>query len=67
MCWEEVGEREPSKVELIDHTKEIVSTTRTRLETTHSRQESYADNHRRPLEFNMGDHVFMKVSPLKGN
>ena len=33
VCWDDVGEREPSKVELIDETKEIVSTIRRRLQT----------------------------------
>jgi len=49
VCWEEVGEREPSKVELIDQTKEIVDLVRERLQTTQSWQKSYADNRRRPL------------------
>ena len=66
-CWEEVRERVPSKVELIDQAKGIVSTIRKRLQTFQSRQKSYADNCRRPLKFNMGDYVFMKVSPLKGS
>ena len=38
---------------------------RQRLETTQSRQ-SYADKQRRPLEFQVGDAVFLKVTPLKG-
>jgi len=67
VCWEEGGEREPSKVELIDHTKEIISTISKRLQTAQSGQKSYVDNHRRPLEFNMGDHMFLKVSPLNGS
>jgi len=67
LCWEEVGEREPSKVQLIDRTKEIVSTMRKRLQTAKSKQKSYANNHRRPLEFNVSNHVFLKVSPLKGS
>ena len=29
-------------------------------------EKSYADIRRRPLEFNVGDHVFLKVSPSKG-
>jgi hypothetical protein len=29
-------------------------------------QKSYADNRRRPLEFEEGDHVYLKVSPLRG-
>ena len=66
-CWEEVGEREPSKVELINQTKEIISVIRRRLQAAQSKQKSYADNRRRPLEFNVGDHVFLKVSPLKGS
>ena len=31
-----------------------------------SRQKSYADVRRRPLEFEVGDHVFLKVMPKKG-
>ena len=30
------------------------------------RQKKYADNRRRPLEFEVGDHVFLKVSPTRG-
>ena len=65
ICWEEVVEREPSKVELIDQTKEIVSIIRKRLQVAQSRQKCYADTQRRPLEFNVSGHVFLKVSPLK--
>ena len=36
-----------------------------RLKATQSRQKSYANNHRRDLEFEVGDHVFLKVSPMK--
>nr|GFC26788.1 putative reverse transcriptase domain-containing protein [Tanacetum cinerariifolium] len=31
-----------------------------------TRQKSYADKHRRSLEFHPGDHVFLKVSPARG-
>lgn len=34
--------------------------------TAQSRQKSYADKHRRQLEFNVGDLVYIKVSPIKG-
>ena len=30
------------------------------LKATQSRQKSYADNRRRDLEFEVGDHVFLK-------
>ena len=39
---------------------------RERLKTAQSRQKSYADKRRRPLEFQIGDAVFLKVAPLKG-
>ena len=38
---------------------------RRRLLTAQSRQKSYADKRRRPLEFEVGDHVFLKVMPKK--
>ena len=36
------------------------------LLTTQSRQKNYADRQRRPLEFEVGDHVFLKVMPKRG-
>jgi hypothetical protein len=33
--------------------------------TTQSRQKSYVDKHHRQLEFNVGDLVYLKVSPMK--
>ena len=67
ICWDEVGERKLSKVELIEQTIEIVRKSRKRLRAAQDRQRSYANVRRRPLMFKVGDHVFLKVSPLKGN
>jgi hypothetical protein len=36
------------------------------MSAAQSRQKSYADNQRRPLEFEVGNRVFLKVSPMKG-
>ncbi|KAL5560854.1 hypothetical protein UlMin_037065 [Ulmus minor] len=36
------------------------------METAQSKQKSYADKRRRPLEFQVGDSVFLKVAPMKG-
>jgi hypothetical protein len=36
------------------------------LRVAQTRQKSYADNRRRPLEFEEGDNVYLKVSPLRG-
>ena len=62
-----MGQRKLSKIELIEHTQDIISRIREKLRAAQDRQKSYADVRRRPLEFNVGDHVFLKVSPLKGS
>ncbi|XP_042448934.1 uncharacterized protein LOC122033838 [Zingiber officinale] len=36
------------------------------IESDTDRQKSYADRRRRLLEFSVGDHVFLRVSPTKG-
>jgi len=51
LCWNEVGERKLSKVELINQTHEIIDKIREKLQTAQSRQKSYADVHRKPLAF----------------
>ena len=52
---------------MIDQTRDIVNRIREKLRAAQDRQRGYADTRRRPLEFNVGDHVFLKVSPLKGS
>ena len=51
--------------DLIRDTSEKVSLI-LRLLTDQSWQKSYADVRRRPLEFEVGDHVFLKVMPKRG-
>ena len=62
----EVGERGLLGPEIIQETSEKIRLIRERLLGAQSRQKSYADRRRRPLEFAVGDHVFLKVSPKKG-
>ena len=52
--------------ELIQETEEQVCIIRENLRVAQTRQRSYADNRRRPLEFEEGDYVYLKVSPLRG-
>ena len=66
LCWTEVGESSITGPDPIRDTFEKVSLIRQRLLTAHSRQKSYADGRRRPLEFEVGDHVFLKVMPKRG-
>ena len=44
----------------------FINLIRQRLLTAQSRQKSYADVRRRPLEFEVRDHVFLKVMPKRG-
>ena len=66
LCWTELGESSITSPNLIRDTSEKVSLIRQRLLTAQSRQKSYADVLRRPLEFEVGDHVFLKVRPKRG-
>ena len=66
LCWTEVGESSITGPDLIRDTSEKVSLIRQRLLTAQSRQKSYADVRRRPLEFEVGDHIFLKVMPKRG-
>ena len=64
--WTEVGERSITGPALIRDTSKKVSLIRQRLLTAQSRQKSYANVRRRPLEFEVGDHVSLKVIPKRG-
>jgi hypothetical protein len=39
---------------------------RENMRVAQTRQKSYADNRRRPQEFEEGDHIYLKVSPIRG-
>ena len=45
---------------------EKVHIIRNRSQTSYCRQKSYADDMRRDLEFEEGDKVYFKISPMKG-
>ena len=61
-----MGESSITGPDLIRDTSEKVSLIRQCLLTAQSRQKSYDDVRRQPLEFEIGDHVFLKVMPKRG-
>jgi len=65
ICWDEVGERKLLGPELVQITVDKVKVIKERMKEAQDRQKSYADNRRRPLEFQIGDMVFLKVAPWK--
>ncbi|GJY90266.1 putative reverse transcriptase domain-containing protein, partial [Tanacetum coccineum] len=66
VCWSEVGYGQLTDPELIRDTTEKIIQIKNRLLTAHSRQKSYTDRRLKPLEFEVGDMVSLKVSPWKG-
>ena len=66
LCWYEPGEQSLLGLELIRQTTEQIKKIRSKILTAQSNQKSYADTRRRPLEFQEGDHVFLKITPTTG-
>ncbi|GKE17004.1 putative reverse transcriptase domain-containing protein [Tanacetum coccineum] len=66
VCWSEVGDAQLTGPELIRETTEMIVQIKNRLLAARSRQKSYADVRRKPLEFEVGGKVMLKVSPWKG-
>ena len=65
-CWMEVGDAPLLGPELVRETTEKVNIIREHIKTTQIHQKSYADRKRKGVELNVGDFVFLKVSPMKG-
>ncbi|GJS61629.1 putative reverse transcriptase domain-containing protein [Tanacetum coccineum] len=66
VCWAEVGDAQLTGPELIHETTEKIVQIKQRIQAARDRQKSYADVRRKPLEFQVGDRVMLKVSPWKG-
>ncbi|GKB67727.1 reverse transcriptase domain-containing protein [Tanacetum coccineum] len=66
VCWAEVGDAQLTGPEIIQETTENIFKIRDRMQAARDRQKSYADKRRRPLEFEVGDKVMLKVVPWKG-
>ncbi|GJZ06724.1 putative reverse transcriptase domain-containing protein, partial [Tanacetum coccineum] len=66
VCWSEVGDAQLTGPEMIREMTEMIVQIKNRLLAARSRQKSYADVRRKPLEFEVGDKVMLKVSSWKG-
>ncbi|GJZ69249.1 putative reverse transcriptase domain-containing protein [Tanacetum coccineum] len=66
VCWAKVGDVQLKGPEIIHETTEKIVQIRQRLQAARDRQRSYANVRQKPLEFQVGDRVMLKVSPQKG-
>ncbi|XP_070014154.1 uncharacterized protein [Nicotiana sylvestris] len=64
--WFEVGEIELYGPDLINQAIEKMKMIQERLRMAQSKKKSYSDVRRRDLEFEVGDWVFLRISPMKG-
>ena len=66
LCWVESGENLILGPDMIQQTTEKVKIIQERMRAAQSRQKSYHDKRRKDLEFEVGDHVFLRVTPWTG-
>ncbi|GJT90804.1 putative reverse transcriptase domain-containing protein [Tanacetum coccineum] len=66
MCWAEVGEVQLTGPKIVQETTEKIIQIKQRIQAALDRQKSYTDLNYKPMEFQVGDRVMLKVSPWKG-
>jgi hypothetical protein len=65
--WSETGERQIFRPDLVIEAEDKVKLIRANLKAAQSRQKSYGDQRRKSLQFQVGDYVYLRVSPTRGN
>ncbi|GJX03608.1 reverse transcriptase domain-containing protein [Tanacetum coccineum] len=66
VLWAEIGESSLIGPEMVQEMTDKVVLIKEKLKAARHRQKSYADNRHKPLEFEVGDKVLLKVLPWKG-
>jgi hypothetical protein len=67
LFWNKTGERKVLGHDILQEAEMQVCMVRENLRVAQSRQKSYADHRRRELSFEVGDFVYLKVSPMRGS
>ena len=65
LCWTELSEKKVIGLDLIQETEEKVKMIKERLKVAANRQKSYANLKRKDIQYEIGEKVFLKVSPWK--
>jgi hypothetical protein len=66
LFWNEMGEQKVFGPDILEEAEKQVRMVRKNLRVAQSRPKSYADHRRRELSFEVGDFVYLKVSPMRG-
>ncbi|CAN6542625.1 unnamed protein product [Malus baccata var. baccata] len=66
LCWSEVGERILEGPEIVDETTQNIQVIKSNMKVAQDRQKSLADQHTTDRMYNVGDYVFLKLSPWRG-
>ena len=66
LSWSQTGERKIFGPDFVTEVENKVENIQANLKAAQSRQKSYAHMRRKPLQFEVGDHVYLRVSPTKG-
>ncbi|GKE06343.1 hypothetical protein Tco_1398361 [Tanacetum coccineum] len=65
ICWAEVRDAQLIGPEIVHETTEKIIQIKKRIQAAQDRQKNYTDRRRKPMEFEVGDKVMLKVSPWK--
>ena len=66
LCWFESGESALLGPDVVQETTEKVKMIQEKMKASQSRQKSYHDKRRKDIEFQVGDHVFLRVNHVTG-
>jgi hypothetical protein len=66
LSWSQTGERKIFGPDLVIEAEDKVKVIQDNLKAAQSQQKSYADMRRRQLQFQVGDFVYLRVSPTRG-
>jgi hypothetical protein len=66
LFWNETGEQKVFRPNILQEAEKQVHMVRENLRVAQLRQKSYANHRRRELTFEVGDFVYLKVSPMRG-
>ena len=66
LCWDDIGDSELLGPEMTVEAIGVVRDIRDKLRIAQDRYKLWADKKRRALEFEVGEHVFLRISPNRG-